>query len=174
MEASLGYAGHAGLMVSCLLDNMFGHVMTLGNPGGEAQGKVNAPWWGSIQPVFWAHHKGYAIFHGEMREIGVSCALKIPWKYFPKEIIKVILWTNGSYPIPHPHRRAIVLVLPWPFVALRAISSYMELLYQEYLICLTSTELCTWFVLCYRFGVPRYQLISQLYLVPSMAAKIKP
>ena len=31
-------------MVSCLLDNMFGHVMTLGNSGGEVQGKVNGPW----------------------------------------------------------------------------------------------------------------------------------
>ena len=159
-------------MVSCLLDNMFGHVMTLGNPWGEAQGKVNAPWWGSIQPVIGSHHQGYDILRGKMREIGVSCALKIPWKFFLEEFIEVILWSHESFPIPHPHRWAIVLVLPWPFVALSAISSYVELLYQESLICLTSPELCTWFVFCYGFGVPSYQLISQLYLVPSMAAKI--
>ena len=73
MEASLGYAGHVGLMVSCLLDNMFGHVMTLGNPGGEAPGKVNAPCWGTIRPVILSHYQRYDLPHREENDRSTIC-----------------------------------------------------------------------------------------------------
>ena len=110
MEASLGYAGHVGLMVSCLLDNMFGHVMTLGNPGGEAPGKVNAPCWGTIRPVILPHYQRYDLPHREENDRSTIC-FRYFMDNFPPKLLKVLILSNKSYPVFHTDGKSVTEIL---------------------------------------------------------------